>query len=339
MSNFEHEVIDRLMKHKKYNAITSFAHIAHPEKKDVFVTEYVGNNVRMFCDEIGNIHIACPVDIDLIQESALINALEKGTIYDDADELNNTAKYIHMTSLPYRGISNKGIEEPKKLRVVTTGILGEMNPEGKFDITDTKVTNACNFLNDTMNHEKNKQEVRDIVDHYLGSKDEVESLPKDIRYDINSVPEEVDRIKDVTPDDTITKNDYDELEVKDESCCNECDKKSLYEEGFFTRKPKKLKPIPRDVVAYITVEINAIKDTNDQAMLSGYTCSKLELVDFYLNCIDTQDDRYIVPHTRQYLVQMQDDLNRLLKQILSIKPVNRSTRIWQANVTYPEGWR
>ena len=103
-------------------------------------------------------------------------------------------------------------------------------------------------------------------------------------------------------------------------------------------KPKRLKPIPRDVIAYITTQKNSIRDTNDQAMISGYTCSKLELVDFYLNCIDTKDYRYIVPHNRQYLVQMQNDLNRLLQEILRVKPVNRLDRVWRINVTYPEGY-
>lgn len=114
----------------------------------------------------------------------------------------------------------------------------------------------------------------------------------------------------------------------------------VVEEGFLSRRPKKLKPLPaREIISYITVELNAIRDSNDQAMLSGYTCSKLELVDFYINCLDTQDDRYVVPHNRAYLVQFQNDLNRLLTQILAIKPVKKQDRVWKVNVTYPEDWR
>lgn len=114
----------------------------------------------------------------------------------------------------------------------------------------------------------------------------------------------------------------------------------VIEEGFLSRRPKKLKPLPaREIISYITVELNAIRDSNDQAMLSGYTCSKLELVDFYINCLDTQDDRYVVPHNRAYLVQFQNDLNRLLTQILAIKPVKKQDRVWKVNVTYPEDWR
>lgn len=122
---------------------------------------------------------------------------------------------------------------------------------------------------------------------------------------------------------------------------NEKIKQESFEvEGFLTKKPKKLKQIPiRDIVSYITVELNAIRDTNDQAMLSAYTCSKLELIDFYIACIDTNDERYIVPHTRQYLVDGQTQLNNLLTRILQIIPVNKNDRVWKVNVNYPEGWK
>ena len=68
-------------------------------------------------------------------------------------------------------------------------------------------------------------------------------------------------------------------------------------------------------------------------MLAGYTCTKIELVDFYLTCIDTQDARYIVPHNKQYLEQMKKDLENLLAQILRIRPINRTEQIWRVN--YP----
>lgn len=106
-----------------------------------------------------------------------------------------------------------------------------------------------------------------------------------------------------------------------------------HQEGFLTKKPKKLKPIGRDVVAYITCEMNDIHSSNDQAMLAGYTCSKIELVDWYITVLDTQDPKYIVPHTRQYLVTMKAQLESLLTQILRIRPINRSEQIWRVN--YP----
>ena len=106
-----------------------------------------------------------------------------------------------------------------------------------------------------------------------------------------------------------------------------------HQEGFFSKQPKKLKPIGRDVVAYITCEMNDIHSSNDQAMLAGYTCSKIELVDWYITVLDTQDPKYIVPHTRQYLITMKAQLESLLTQILKIRPINRSEQIWRVN--YP----
>ena len=79
--------------------------------------------------------------------------------------------------------------------------------------------------------------------------------------------------------------------------------------------------------------MNDIRSANDQAMLAGYTCSKIELVDFYLTVIDTQDARYIVPHNKAYLLTIKADLERLLTQILRIRPINRADQIWRVN--YP----
>lgn len=115
--------------------------------------------------------------------------------------------------------------------------------------------------------------------------------------------------------------------------------KEPVQEGFFN-KPKRLKDLKmRDTITYITLEISDIRDVNDAQILSGYVCSKLEITDFYISCLDNNDPKYIVPHTRQQLVQFQNDLNRLLTQILKIRPVNRADRTWMVNVNYPEGWR
>jgi hypothetical protein len=100
-------------------------------------------------------------------------------------------------------------------------------------------------------------------------------------------------------------------------------------------KPKNLKPIKREIVTYIMTQKNNIHDANDQSMLASYACAKLELVDFYLNCLDTHDYRYIVPHNRQYLVQMQNDLNRALQEVLRVRVMNRLDRPWRVNVQYP----
>ena len=116
--------------------------------------------------------------------------------------------------------------------------------------------------------------------------------------------------------------------------------KQPLQEGFLSKAPKKLKDLKmRDTISYITLEISDIRDVNDAQILSGYVCAKLEVADFYISWMDNNDPKYIVPHTRPQLVQFQNDLNRLLTQILKIRPVNRADRTWMVNVNYPEKWR
>ena len=712
MNNFQHDLISLLVNQKKYDAITEFCHSKYPDEKDVVVSEYSGADIRLFNGSDGSINILCPKEMSTIQESAVTKAIENGTIFDDAETVDNTAKYLELTSLPYNAIINNGKEIPKHMHVAIGGVIGNMNDEGRCEVDDASLRNGYQCMRDMMDADtSDEQSVNKIVDNYLGNPDHM-SLHKKLRYDIGDLHDEIESIKDINPEDCITDEDccesfdeYDMDEIETESyICDDieyyfdevtgesyydispddifyqegvismvkslkkldydpktktiitdiplpgskngekvranikfadsvalsrgtcvtwdtdmdgnpkpstcvihvaprdmlgkeadfietvkheeghmavrynpgafkkdflrahkavdrnleklgknwhglsaeeyvadlyavkhsgykgavlkgfltkmkvrynkqykmlmsqlnaiyksgmtlrhkiyhtqisdkeydklikefiknntklsdkidsmiksideliemakvgreyqkemteeflskdrpdvekvlrkdkalkmnikvkiqgfkeilkskCDEKkfmsyldfiksstdeqcelmkaciremnlrisfidtymkkdgfveyyqdeysvedisentNVYQEGFLSKKPKKLKPIPRDIVPYITVEMNAIRDSNDQAMLSGYTCSKLELVDFYLNVIDTNDERYIVPHTRQYLVQLQNDLNRLLTQILRIKPINKSDRVWQVNVNYPENWR
>ena len=47
-------------------------------------------------------------------------------------------------------------------------------------------------------------------------------------------------------------------------------------------KPKKLSKIPSDLVSYIQIETEAIRDSNDKMMISSYCLSKLDLVNWYI---------------------------------------------------------
>jgi hypothetical protein len=320
---------------------------------------------------------------------------------------------MQKTILPINAVINKHGMEPKKLRIIISGVIGRINDDGRVEITINDAKNGENFIHDLTSGTGNEH-VNRTCDHYLGiTNDENftghQSLPMDVRRDIHGLIDEIDSITDVGPDDEVTDDDFipfnssyenednetfekeepdtddnesgpiepeevssdndddgpiepEEVSSEDEdeedaefedddsddddddddtALDNESEEEDEYDsepveesyitEGLFgTKQPKKLKPIPRSIISYITVEINAIKDTNDQAMLAGYTSAKLELVDFYLNCIDTQDPRYIVPHNKQYLVQMQTELNDLLKRILQIRPYNKFDRVWSA---------
>lgn len=336
MNGFGYDMVKTFLKTGKFEAVTEYAKIMHPKrKKKVIVSSYKGSNIRVYSRD-DQIHLLYPEDVPEIQMESVADAITKGTIFDDAESIDNHASMLTMANSPMNALTHHGIDTPQHLKIVISGIIGKMSDDGTLEISLTDINNGQQFMNQL--HELDhcdSEEVNKLTDHYLDTKDHY-SLPNDLKDDI---ADSVDEIKDINKHKDEEPVDDDDFE--DDEDDKDKDKKDdeTYEEGFFSRRPKKLKPIPRDVVAYITVEMNAIKDSNDQAMLAGYTCSKLELVDFYLNCLDTNDERYSVPHTKQYLVQMQTDLNNLLNQILKLKPINRSQGIWKQNVTLPEGWR
>ena len=215
----------------------------------------------------------------------------------------------------------------------------EIDPtaEAEDDVHDIEETETAAKLSNDIDKSfdgENEETLPDADDD--DAKEAAKKDENEIKKPTSSDDDSDEGDDDDDDDDDTDDDDDDDDDVDDFEECGD----TPFEEGFISRRPKKLKPLPaRDIVSYITVEMNAIRDSNDQAMLAGYTCSKLELCDFYINCIDTQDDRYVVPHDRAYLVRFQSDLNRLLTQILAIKPVNKADRVWKVNVTYPEGWR
>lgn len=556
MNSTQLNIVKALIEQKKYDVITEYTHIAHPDKGDIIVKEYAGTGVRVYKDNDGNTRVLCPKDIDTVQEGHVAQAIANGTIFDDADEIDRNATMIERTSIPYDAMVNSGKDTPKQLKPMIAIVIGRMDDNGSFDVSDADRTNGVNFVHDLCDKDK-CPDTNDVVDNYL-EKDKEDFYNPEMGKSLTELDNEVDDIVETKPEDVVTNDDtvdsYDDYDMdaiesdptpendetesdeedgdndddsddtnsddsdndddesednessdnddeeaviedvddddEDDESVEECgdidtvqedtedmaamvsgamnktpipaesdlkpiqeevdverarnNKKAkhevenflnyldklekkhpeiteqrdkgtedsvfgtkpiqeedemvddggsddtgadtgddggditeeacspatgattdsptestdakgnvnttpmpmsaqtkaivnsnpkMHQEGFLSKKPKKLKPIGRDVVAYITCEMNDIRSANDQAMLAGYTCSKIELVDFYLTVLDTQDARYIVPHNKQYLTQMKDDLEKLLTQILRIRPINRSEQIWRVN--YP----
>lgn len=429
MNSIDFDIVKNLINQKKFSTITEYAQIRHEDKGKLVVCEYAGSGVRISKDIKGNTRIFCPKDITPIQEGHVAQAIANGSIFDDAEEIDNNAEMIEKTSIPCNAMINSGKCPPKHLKPMIALVISKMDDDGSFDIGDSERTNGVNLIKDLVKVHDTKQNVNDVFDNYL-EKDPKEFYGVELGKEILEICKEVDEICNTNPDDCITDDDccdsYDGIDIEelekepsdsDEECsdcddeeCDECIKESdesvaeepagetapeapesgesggeeaaveeaaepteattpsgsvnvnpmlpsaqtkaslplskqpcntssgcgskVSQEGFlFNKKPKKLKPIPRDIIAYITCEMNDIHSANDQAMLSGYTCSKIELVDFYLTVLDTDDARYIVPHNRQYLSMMKQELEKLLTQILRIRPINRSEQIWRVN--YP----
>ena len=102
-------------------------------------------------------------------------------------------------------------------------------------------------------------------------------------------------------------------------------------------KPKKLKRISYDVVSYIQIETEAIRDFNDKQMISSYCLHKLEMVEWYSALIDADSEKYIVPQTREQLETIRKQLMECHKEIMRVKIKNANNSSY-LDIQYPKGY-
>lgn len=100
---------------------------------------------------------------------------------------------------------------------------------------------------------------------------------------------------------------------------------------------KKLKKIPYDLVSYIQIETEGIRDANDKQMISSYCLGKLEEVNWYLELLDSGSKKYIVPQSRAQLERIRDQLMECHKAIMATKIIRPSERPL-LDIQYPKGY-
>jgi len=100
---------------------------------------------------------------------------------------------------------------------------------------------------------------------------------------------------------------------------------------------RKLKKIPSDLVSYIQIETEAIKDTNDKMMISSYCLHKLEVVNWYLELLEAGSRKYIVPQSKAHLEMVRDQLMACHKAIMSVKITKPKDRPL-LDIKYPKGY-
>lgn len=101
-------------------------------------------------------------------------------------------------------------------------------------------------------------------------------------------------------------------------------------------KTQKLKRIPADLVSYIIIEAEAIKDANDKQMISSYCLGKLEKVNWYLELLEVGSKKYVVPQSKAQLEQIRDQLLEAHKAIMATKIPDPKTRPI-IDIKYPDG--
>lgn len=100
---------------------------------------------------------------------------------------------------------------------------------------------------------------------------------------------------------------------------------------------KKLKRIPTDLVAYISIETEAIETPNDKMMIASYCLSKLEIVEWYIELLEVGSEKYVVPHNMPYLVNVRTQLLKCYNKIM--RTPTRSTKNRPIiSVNYPDGY-
>ncbi len=100
---------------------------------------------------------------------------------------------------------------------------------------------------------------------------------------------------------------------------------------------KKLKSIPYDLVSYIKIETEAIKDTTDKHMLSSYCLDKLKIVNWYIELLEVGSEKYIVPHSMSQLERIRDQLQDCHERIMEVRITNPSDRPI-IGIKYPRGY-
>lgn len=103
------------------------------------------------------------------------------------------------------------------------------------------------------------------------------------------------------------------------------------------KKSKKLKKIPTDLISYIIIETEAIKDANDKMMISSYCLGKLETVNWYLELLEVGSKKYKVPHSKAHLEMVRDQLMACHKEIMSVKIAKPGDRPL-LDIKYPKGY-
>ena len=180
--------------------------------------------------------------------------------------------------------------------------------------------------------EKEKSKIINDMNEVIESLHEAYGLDDDIRT-LTHLNEEVTNLYDGKYNDQMADIKYRAIEEQVDRNWNK--ETTNTQVKVFQEKwgVKKLKKLPRDLVAYISIETEAIKDYNDKAMIASYCISKLDICEWYIELLEVGSKKYIVPHTLPYLRQLRTDLLQCYERIMKVKIDNKTNE-----VKIPEGY-
>ena len=213
-------------------------------------------------------------------------------------------------------------------------------PKNYFHLKNSEVDTVCKFiLNVAENYNDKTDKKENIIKDLKGV---ISSFNESTSYDQNlvsirrSIDTYINGVDSVVMEEWNNHNAIwmDEQVDINETYHNEDGETAYLQEAH---KVKKLKKIPRDLIAYITIETESIEDANDKMMIASYCLGKLDIVEWYIELIDTANPKYIVPHTRPYLVTLRTQLLECYKNIMATKIPDRKKRPY-LDIDYPAGF-
>ena len=210
--SFRNALVSQLLNQKKYQALQEYLHIEFPEKQTVLFQEYAGTTPRLYSDMKNDIVLMMPTSMEVWMENAVVDAIENGTIFDDAENVKNSAEYIRMTALPYKGVDH----EPTALKSAVGSVIGIMGPNGRFGSDETDLQNGYTAMKDMMQHANDSDmATHKLIKDYIHLKDNGK-LPIEYRRMLGKVKYDVKEMDDVPCENCLTANDYTSMKLTDE---------------------------------------------------------------------------------------------------------------------------
>ena len=217
----------------------------------------------------------------------------------------------------------------------------DMSDKNTFKINDDDVKAINKFIRNIVTRyaapEKEKKEIIKDVRQLVGDLrnallNESNQISDHIK-ELSTLPEAVEKLLFNGYDDMILESSKAFIEEQIDHTPKTNELKAIYEKWGV----KRLKKIPRDLVAYITIETEAIRDANDKMMISSYCLSKIEIVEWYIELLEVGSKRYIVPHSKPYLESIRTQLLACFKKIMDVK-ITRPEDRPIIDIRYPKGY-
>lgn len=215
-----------------------------------------------------------------------------------------------------------------------------MNDKKVFTISNEDIQAVSSFIKNISSSyaapEKEKSVIISDVKKMVKELRESVSVDDNLR-EINQLPQAITSLYEGDFNDqmNIAKNKWINEQVDKEATRDKTNVKAHYlREAFGV---KKLKKIPVDLVAYVQIEAEAINDANDKLMIASYCLGKIEIVEWYIELIETGNKKYIVPHTKTYLESVRTQLLACYKKIMDT-PVKKNNERPLIDIKYPRGY-